>query len=140
MASTPAVDRIYVISENVASEESMCGLYERWYALYRHDGDPSDKEKRFAIFKAEARAVYKLNEGGARVKHHLNWFADMTQNEYAESFASCSPLEVRSRDEIKLNLHQPSQYYPDKLPLTVDWRTVDGVLTIVKHQGNCGSC
>ncbi|XP_051229989.1 ervatamin-B-like [Lolium perenne] len=140
MASTPVEDIIYVSSENVASEESMRGLYERWYMLYRRDGDPIDKEKRFAIFKAEAHAVHKLNEGGARVKHNLNWFADMTQDEYAESFANCSPLEVRSRNERKLNLHQPSEYYPDKLPLTVDWRTVDGVLTSVKHQGNCGSC
>ncbi|KAK1678650.1 hypothetical protein QYE76_039498 [Lolium multiflorum] len=139
-ASMPAVERIYVSSENVASEESMHGLYERWYALYRRDGDPSDKEKRFSIFKEEARAVYELNEGGAHVKHHLNLFADMTQDEYAKSFANCSPLEIRPDGNIKLNLHQPSQYYPDKLPLTVDWRTVDGVLTSVKRQGKCGSC
>ncbi|XP_051228845.1 vignain-like [Lolium perenne] len=139
-ASTSATDRIYVSSENVASEEGMRGLYERWYTLYRHDSDPIDKEKRFAIFKAEARAVYELNEGGTRVKHHLNWFADMTQDEFSESFANCAPLKIRPHREIKLNLHQPSQNYPDKLPLMVDWRTVDGVLTSVKLQGECGSC
>ncbi|KAK1607503.1 hypothetical protein QYE76_031176 [Lolium multiflorum] len=109
MASTPAADIIYVSLENVASEESMRGLYESWYALYRRDDDPSDKEKWFTIFKAEARVVYKLDEDGASVKHHLNWFADMTQHEFAESFASCSPLEVGSPDKIKLNLHQPIQ-------------------------------
>ncbi|KAM0877030.1 hypothetical protein ACQ4PT_035807 [Festuca glaucescens] len=136
----PVADKIYVSLENVASEESMRGLYERWYALYMHDNDSNDKEKRFTIFKEEARAVYKLNEGGARVKHHLNLFVDMTQDEYAESFANCSPLEIQPRGEITINLHQPSQYYPDKLPLTVDWRTVDGVLTSVKKQGKCGSC
>jgi C1A family cysteine protease len=132
-ASTSATDRIYVSSENVSSEEGMRGLYERWYTLYRHDSDPIDKEKRFAIFKAEAHAVHKLNEGGARVKHNLNWFADMTQDEYAESFASCSPLgsDPATRES--------STFTSLELPLTVDWRTVDGVLTSVKHQGNCGS-
>jgi KDEL-tailed cysteine endopeptidase len=139
-ASMPVKDRIYVSSENIASEESMRGLYERWYALYRRDDDPSEKEKRFGIFKAEARAVYELNEGNERVKHHLNLFADMTQDEYAEGFTNCSPLQIQPRDEIKLNFHQPSQYYPDNLPLYVDWRDVDDVLTSVKTQGNCGSC
>ncbi|KAM0828650.1 hypothetical protein ACQ4PT_067403 [Festuca glaucescens] len=77
-ASTPAANRIYVSSEDFASEESLRGLYERWCALYRRDDDPGDKAQRFAIFKAEARVVYELNEAGARVKHHLNGFADMT--------------------------------------------------------------
>ncbi|KAK1645235.1 hypothetical protein QYE76_063040 [Lolium multiflorum] len=139
-ASITEADRIYVSSEHIASEESMRVLYERWYALHRRDADPNDKEKRFAIFNAEARAVYKLNKDDARVKHHLNLFADMTQDEYAEGFANCSPLEIQPRDEIKLNLHQPSQYYPNNLPHSVDWRTVDGVLTGVKKQGRCGSC
>ncbi|KAM0915581.1 hypothetical protein ACQ4PT_010749 [Festuca glaucescens] len=138
--STPAPERIYVSSEDFSSEESLRGLYERWYALYRRDGDLGEKAKRFSIFKAEASTVYELNEAGARVKHHLNWFADMTQREYADSFANCSHREIPHRDEMKLNRHQPSQYYPDKLPLTVDWRTVEGALTNVKHQGECGSC
>ncbi|XP_071685182.1 cysteine proteinase mucunain-like [Lolium perenne] len=119
-ASITKADIIYVSSENVASEESMRVLYERWYALHRCDGDPNDKEKRFAIFNAEARAVYKLNEDGARVKHHLNLLADKTQDEYDEGFANCSPLEIQPRDEIKLNLHQPNQYYPYNLPHSVD--------------------
>jgi KDEL-tailed cysteine endopeptidase len=138
--SMPAADKIYVSSENFASDESMRDLYERWYALYRRDSEPSDKEKRFAIFKEEARAVYELNEGDTDVKRHLNLFADMTLAEYAKSFANCSPLKIRPRDNIKLKLHQPSQYYPDNLPLNFDWRTVDGVLTSVKTQGECRSC
>jgi hypothetical protein len=140
-ARTQTENRIYVNSEDVASEESLRGLYERWYRLYRPGGDPANKAKRYAIFKAEVRAVYELNEGDTRVKHHLNWFADMSQGEYAEYFANCSPREIQPFGDIPaMNHHQPSRYYPDKLPLTVDWRTVDGVLTSVKQQGNCGSC
>ncbi|XP_051229130.1 ervatamin-B-like [Lolium perenne] len=139
-ASMSSLERIYVSSEDFSSEDSLRGLYERWYALYRRGGDPEEKEKRFSIFKVEAHTVYELNEAGARVKHHLNWFADMTQGEYDDSFASCSHRKTPHRDEMKLNRQQPSQYYADKLPVTVDWRTVEGVLTRVKHQGECGSC
>ncbi len=65
-----------------------------------------------------------------------NWTSDLTEEEFEGLLGTRIPPEVARRFEV---LDESSFPVRRDLPETWDWRDYDG-LTVVKHQGGCGSC
>jgi hypothetical protein len=127
--SLPAADIIYVSSDNVASEESMRGLYERWYTLYMRDGDPSDMEigspssRRRRVLCTNWTRVARAETSSELVRgHDAIWVRQIIHQ-------LLPPRDLTPRrDQAQPSPTQPK--LPDNLPLNVDWRTVDDVLRL----------
>ncbi|KAL2346983.1 hypothetical protein Fmac_000983 [Flemingia macrophylla] len=124
---------------DLASEESLWDLYERWRSHHTVSRSLSDKHKRFNVFKANVMHVHNTNKVEKPYKLKLNKFADMTNHEFRSTYAGS-----------KVNHHIMFRGTPrgngtfmyenvDSVPLSVDWRK-KGAVTKVKDQGHCGSC
>ncbi|XP_052481848.1 vignain-like [Gossypium raimondii] len=122
---------------DLASEESLWDLYERWRSQHTVSRDLEEKQKRFNVFKENLKHIHKVNQMDKPYKLKLNKYADMTNHEFM-STRSSKVSHYRM-------LHGPRQmtdfrhYKTDNLPPSIDWRT-KGAVTGIKDQGKCGSC
>ncbi|XBI24438.1 hypothetical protein VPH35_049539 [Triticum aestivum] len=111
---------------DLASEESLWALYERWR-----------KARRFNVFRENVRLIHQFNRGDAPYKLRLNRFGDMTTDEFRRAYAS-------SRIAHHRMFHPKAGgggfMHGDRIsaPSSVDWRQ-KGAVTAVKDQGQCGS-
>ncbi|KAK6922313.1 Cathepsin propeptide inhibitor domain (I29) [Dillenia turbinata] len=80
--------------EDLATEESLWDLYERWRSHHTVTRDLQEKHKRFNVFKANVHHVHKVNKMDRPYKLRLNKFADMTNLEFRSSFAGSNDLEM----------------------------------------------
>ncbi|KAK9276992.1 hypothetical protein L1049_006531 [Liquidambar formosana] len=124
--------------KDLASEESLWDLYERWRSHHTVARDLSEKQKRFNVFKESVKHVHKVNKMDKPYKLKLNKFADMTNHEFRSHYAGSKVSHHRmfhsSRRETGF-MHGKT----DNLPPSVDWRQ-NGAVTGIKDQGRCGSC
>lgn len=67
--------------KDLASEESLWDLYERWRSHHTTSHDLQEKQTRFNIFKENVKHVHKVNQMSRPYKLKLNKFADMTNYE-----------------------------------------------------------
>jgi KDEL-tailed cysteine endopeptidase len=75
--------------KHLSSEEALWALYERWSIDYKVKCQADEKARRFNIFKQRARYVHDFNkQGNAGYTLGLNLFADMTNDEINEIYAS----------------------------------------------------
>ncbi|KAF8687378.1 hypothetical protein HU200_043067 [Digitaria exilis] len=74
---------------DLASEDSMWTLYERWCTHYEVVRDPGEKARRFIVFKENARLIHEFNYGDASYNKSLNMFGDMTDDETQRAY-NCS--------------------------------------------------
>ncbi|KAJ1403258.1 Peptidase C1A, papain C-terminal [Sesbania bispinosa] len=125
--------------KDLASEESLWDLYEKWRSHHTVSRSLHEKHKRFNVFKANVLHVHNTNKMDKPYKLKLNKFADMTNHEFRSTYAGS-----------KVNHHRMFRGTPrgngtfmyekvDRVPPSVDWRK-KGAVTPVKHQGQCGSC
>ncbi|XP_027922715.1 vignain-like [Vigna unguiculata] len=122
--------------KDLASEESLWDLYERWRSHHTVSRSLGEKHKWFNVFKANVMHFHNTNKMDKPYKLKLNKFADMTNHEFRSTYAGS-----------KVNHHKMFQGTPHgndtfmyenvrSVPTSVDWRK-KGVVTNVKDQGKC---
>jgi len=114
----------------------MSERHEQWMSQYgRVYKDAAEKAHRLGIFKSNMELIETFNGGNQKFKLGANQFADLTNDEYVEI---CSGFHPPLMTTVKAANGFRYEYATD-LPPSIDWR-VEGAVTPVKHQGNCGSC
>ncbi|WOL01365.1 vignain-like [Canna indica] len=120
---------------NLASDESLWALYERWQSHHGVPRSPDEKRMRFDVFKANANYVFESNKNAKPYKLSLNKFGDMMKEEFKRTYTG-----------LRMNTHHRSSVsgsfmYENVIdvPPAVDWRQKGAVIG-VKNQGKCGSC
>ncbi|XP_078432131.1 vignain-like [Wolffia australiana] len=115
--------------------------YERWLSRYRRVYEnPSEKEKRFQIYRQNVVVVDFVNSMGLPYNLTDTKFADMTNEEFRARqmymYSQSNALATTEEEELSFESSQP---YEARLPPRVDWRK-RGAVTPVKDQRQCGSC
>ncbi|KAJ8771257.1 hypothetical protein K2173_026434 [Erythroxylum novogranatense] len=113
---------------DLESEDSLWDLYERWRSHHTVSRSLDEKHKRFHVFKENVKHVHETNKMDKPYKLKLNKFADMTNHEFRNTYASS-----------KVKHHRMFRGNVGRVPPTVDWRK-KGAVTPIKDQGQCGSC
>ena len=126
---------------DLASEDSLWALYERWRSHHTVARDLGEKARRFNVFRENVRLIHDFNRGDAPYKLRLNRFGDMTADEFRRAYASSRVAHhrmFRGGRKHEGFMHAGATTIRD-VPPSVDWRQ-KGAVTDVKDQGQCGSC
>ncbi|PIA30343.1 hypothetical protein AQUCO_05600048v1 [Aquilegia coerulea] len=125
--------------KDLASEESLWNLYERWRSHHTVARDLNEKHRRFNVFKENVNYIHHFNKKDAPYKLKLNKFGDMTSHEFKSVYAGS---KVKHHRMFQGNRRGTGGFMHEKvenLPPSIDWRK-KGAVTPVKDQGQCGSC
>ncbi|XP_077252081.1 vignain-like [Tasmannia lanceolata] len=124
---------------DLASEESLWDLYERWHSHHKVSSDLGEKHKRFNVFKENVKYIHYFNKKDAPYKLKLNRFADMTNHEFRSSYAGSKVSHHRMFRGSRRGTESFMYEKVTDVPPSVDWRE-KGAVTNVKDQGQCGGC
>lgn len=134
-----AAESIPFTEKDLASEESLWDLYERWRSHHTVSRDLNEKRKRFNVFKENVRFIHEFNKKDKLYKLRLNRFGDMTKDEFRRTFAGSRIDHHRKFRGCPQGIGGFMHEKTGDLPASVDWRE-KGAVTPVKDQGQCGSC
>lgn len=124
--------------EDLASQERLWDLYERWRSHHTVPRSLAEKQERFNVFKENLKHIHKVNHKDRPYKLKLNSFADMTNHEFLQHYGGSKVSHyrmLRGQRQGTGSMHEDTS----KLPSSVDWRK-NGAVTGIKDQGKCGSC
>ncbi|KAM7483400.1 hypothetical protein LguiB_007983 [Lonicera macranthoides] len=125
--------------KELASKESLWGMYERWRSHHTVSTNLDEKQRRFNVFKANVRHVHNVNKMDKPYKLKLNKFADLTNQEFTSVYAGSKVNHYRM---LRGNSHGNGTFMYENVvavPPSIDWRK-KGAVNAVKDQGQCGSC
>ncbi|CAA2995449.1 vignain-like [Olea europaea subsp. europaea] len=123
--------------KDLASDESLSDLYDRWRSHHTVSRDVTEKKRRFNVFKENVLHIHKVNQMDRPYKLKLNKFADMTSHEFRNFYSS----KIKHHRMLHGSRARTGFIHGKtvNLPASVDWRK-QGAVTGVKDQGRCGSC
>ncbi|XP_074276257.1 zingipain-1-like [Silene latifolia] len=131
--------------KDLESDQSVWGLYEKWCNHHKVSRKLDDKQKRFNVFKENAKFIHKTNQMNNSYTLELNKFGDMNIDEINGVFGRSNfQYKNRKLEDISLastNAKNGNFMYANvkKVPKSVDWRK-KGAVTSVKNQlTGCGS-
>lgn len=123
--------------KDLATDESLWDLYERWRSHHTVSRDLGEKRKRFNVFKYNVNYIHKVNQMDKPYKLKLNKFADMTNHEFRSGFDSkIQHFRMLQGERRRTPFMHEKTSDP---PLSIDWRK-NGAVNPIKNQGRCGSC
>ncbi|GAA0185827.1 cysteine protease [Lithospermum erythrorhizon] len=140
--SSFAIDMSIITSSSngiLHSDDEVMTLYESWLVNHGKTYNAiGEKDNRFEIFKDNLKYIDEQNNVPNRsYKLGLNRFADLTNDEYKNTFLGAKPDNKRRLTKVKSDRYAPK--VGDNLPESIDWRKL-GAVAPVKNQGSCGSC
>uniref|UniRef100_A0A0D9WB50 Peptidase C1A papain C-terminal domain-containing protein n=1 Tax=Leersia perrieri TaxID=77586 RepID=A0A0D9WB50_9ORYZ len=124
--------------DDMATEQSMQKLYERWCSHHEVARDDDDKALRFAIFKQNVHQIHAFHQATPSYKMCVNIFADMTDDEVIKHTTKCIIEEPSDHGVATAPSYKDGDIKLD-LPVAIDWRQ-EGKVTSVKDQFACGCC
>lgn len=131
------VNCIDFTEKDLATDESLWDLYERWRSHHTVSRDLGEKRKRFNVFKYNVQYIHRVNQMDKPYKLKLNEFADMTNHEFRSGFDSkILHFRMLKGDRQRTPFMHEKTSNP---PPSIDWRK-NGVVNPIKNQGRCGSC
>ncbi|XP_039132636.1 zingipain-2-like [Dioscorea cayenensis subsp. rotundata] len=119
-------------------------LFEGWLVKHNktYKENSFEKAKRYDIFKDNLRYIDEHNSGNHTFTLFLNVFADLTVEEYRDTYLGSLPPLPKETVGIESDSYNDdfSEFISDDdLPNSTDWRD-SGAVTTVKHQGACFCC
>lgn len=124
---------VYIMSEQseVLPSNATTVLFESWKQehskSYKSD---SEEIYRRTVFHQNVQKINTHNGSGASYTMAVNQFADLTAQEFKNTYLGANISSTSSKN---------FKYLPEVDTASVDWRT-KGAVTGVKNQAQCGSC
>ncbi|KAH7671963.1 Actinidain protein, partial [Dioscorea alata] len=129
---------LYLTINAARSEHEIKLLYEGWLVKHRKNyNDLFEKGKRYQIFKDNLKYIDEHNARNHSSTLALNVFADLTNDEYRNTY-----LGFQSFTRENTGFKKSNRYLfngDETLPDSIDWRG-EGAVVDVKNQLKCGSC
>jgi KDEL-tailed cysteine endopeptidase len=123
--------------KDIESDENLWQLFEKWRRHHTVSRDLTDKQKRFNVFKENVNYIHESNKKDKPYKLALNKFADMTREEFRQTYAGS---KIHHHAMLRGAPHGSEDFMYENVqsvPASIDWRQ-KGAVTAVKNQGQCG--
>ncbi|XP_006661545.2 thiol protease SEN102-like [Oryza brachyantha] len=119
--------------QNLASEESMWSLYERWRSAYTTSLDLTDKNRKFKTFIENARYINDFNKKkDMTYTLGLNKFVDMTIDEFTTMYTGAK-VDTTAATVLGPLAPEAEKELLDDVPASWDWRQ-HGAVASVRNQ------